>query len=113
MNDSRGHEAGDLVLQTVSRTLAGGLRPWDVVGRWGGEEFLVIPNENLLRGVAERRRALVEATNVRAADWSIEVTASLGATLFRPTDTCQTVTHRADQLMYESKAAGRNRVTVG
>ncbi len=117
VNDGYGHQAGDRVLKTVSRTIANGLRSFDFLGRWGGEEFVAVishaDGEKLLR-VAERCLSLIRGTAVRLdGDRELSVTISVGATLARPGDTVESLLERADMLMYSSKAAGRDRVTVG
>jgi diguanylate cyclase (GGDEF)-like protein len=115
VNDTCGHDAGDRVLLAVSRTLVGSLRPTDFIGRWGGEEFVVFvtdANAELLQRIAERCRMLIGATSVPLTDReSIQVTASMGATLLLPADSSQSAIARADKLMYESKTGGRNRIT--
>ncbi|MGE5235033.1 MAG: diguanylate cyclase [Acidobacteriota bacterium] len=115
VNDRHGHEAGDRALKTVAATLAKSARSFDLIGRWGGEEFLaVVANVDLgaLAALAERFRALVEASRVNAAGVTLPITVSVGATLARRTDTVGHLVDRADALMYRSKTAGRNRVTV-
>lgn len=116
VNDSWGHAAGDLVLQAASRTLVHTLRPTDVVGRWGGEEFLVIlmnANFSLLERIAERCRMLIARTGVPMESKHVHITVSIGATLLLGSDSSQSAVSRADELMYRSKSSGRNRVTVG
>jgi diguanylate cyclase (GGDEF)-like protein/PAS domain S-box-containing protein len=115
VNDSYGHQTGDLVLKMVAQTLLKNCRSFDLVGRWGGEEFLCVVT-NLagpapLSTIAERLRALVESSWINLADRSIQVTISLGVTLARLQDTPETLIQRADHLMYRSKAAGRNCIT--
>jgi diguanylate cyclase (GGDEF)-like protein/PAS domain S-box-containing protein len=115
VNDRYGHDVGDAVLRTVSKTLTNGLRPGDVGGRWGGEEFLVIVldvSTTQLASLAERCRTLLAKSSTQADSSRIQVTASIGATLIRATDTQVSVVSRADELMYRSKSLGRNRVTV-
>lgn len=115
VNDHYGHDLGDVVLRTVSRTLSGGLRPGDFVGRWGGEEFLAIVldvSTDELTSLAERSRTLLAQSSTQANSSRIQVTASIGATMLRATDTQASVVSRADELMYRSKSLGRNRVTV-
>ncbi|GAG00076.1 unnamed protein product, partial [marine sediment metagenome] len=115
VNDSHGHDAGDAVLKTVARTLLESSRGFDILGRWGGEEFLgLVQNvdEDHLGVVSERLRALVAASSVRHGDAEIRVTVSIGATLARTDDTPERLVKRADSVMYESKRAGRNRVTL-
>jgi diguanylate cyclase (GGDEF)-like protein/PAS domain S-box-containing protein len=116
INDSHGHEAGDLILKAVAQTLARSVRAFDVVGRWGGEEFvLVLRNidEANLRLLAEKLRAVVAKCFVTLATAQVGVTVSIGATLLALDDTVQGAVSRADRLMYESKEAGGNRVTLG
>jgi diguanylate cyclase (GGDEF)-like protein/PAS domain S-box-containing protein len=119
VNDEHGHEAGDRVLAMVAATLARGVRPSDVAARWGGEEFvLLLPNADPvgIAQCAERCRALIDRSGLRGHtpdDTEISVTASFGATFVATSDTVETVVARADALMYRSKAAGRNRVTLG
>jgi diguanylate cyclase (GGDEF)-like protein/PAS domain S-box-containing protein len=114
VNDQHGHDVGDLALRTVARTLAANARSFDLVGRWGGEEFLVAlvnVNGDRITALAERFRALVGASGVPTENGSVRITVSIGATLARPGDRVDTLVRRADELMYESKKAGRNRVT--
>jgi diguanylate cyclase (GGDEF)-like protein/PAS domain S-box-containing protein len=115
VNDTFGHQAGDLALQMVAQTLLKNCRSFDLVGRWGGEEFLcVLSNlEDAQQAVviAERMRTLVENSWVSLADCSFHVSISLGVTLARIQDSPETLIQRADQLMYQSKAAGRNCIT--
>ena len=114
-NDRHGHDKGDLVLKTVADTLRGAARSFDLIGRWGGEEFLgLIRNVDQaeLARVAERCRVLVEQTAVSLPDGPGRVTISIGGTLARPKDTPASLVKRADEMMYRSKASGRNRVTL-
>jgi diguanylate cyclase (GGDEF)-like protein/PAS domain S-box-containing protein len=115
VNDTYGHDLGDAVLRTVSRTLFNSLRPGDFIGRWGGEEFLAIAvdvSASQLAPLADRCRTLLARSPTQAGSSRIQVTASIGATLVRATDTPSSVVSRADKLMYRSKSLGRNRVTV-
>jgi diguanylate cyclase (GGDEF)-like protein/PAS domain S-box-containing protein len=116
VNDRYGHQVGDETLRAVSRSLSQSLRPGDVLGRWGGEEFVLVVRdvglETLVR-ICDRCRVLIAGTAIPFGDELIHVTASFGATLLRGDD-CETVAvQRADELMYQSKAAGRNRFTIG
>lgn len=116
INDAYGHETGDKVLQTVARTLRAATRPFDLVGRWGGEEFLgVIRNIQLdqLIEIGERLRQLVRASSVPSHRQRLRATISIGATLATEGDSRGKLVNRADQLMYTSKQNGRNRLTVG
>jgi diguanylate cyclase (GGDEF)-like protein/PAS domain S-box-containing protein len=116
-NDDFGHDVGDAVLRTAARTLKASTRPYDIVGRWGGEEFVcVIRNvkETLeLLDIANRTRMLINQSTVPAGEKTLSITISVGATLATPADDCESLTKRADSLMYKSKTNGRNQVTVG
>ena len=114
-NDNYGHKTGDQVLLMVANSISQSLRKMDVVARWGGEEFVVIlpgATNVIVHAIAERIRMLIENSFVMAADKKLQVTVSVGATVSRPNDTTESVVQRADELMYSSKAAGRNRVTI-
>jgi diguanylate cyclase (GGDEF)-like protein/PAS domain S-box-containing protein len=116
INDAYGHEAGDEILKAVAQTLAQSVRSFDIVGRWGGEEFVVVVRnitEKNLALLAEKIRALVGKSFVTMAASQVGVTVSIGATTLVPDDTVDNAIARADRLMYKSKAAGRNRVTLG
>jgi diguanylate cyclase (GGDEF)-like protein/PAS domain S-box-containing protein len=115
VNDTHGHETGDHVLRIVAKTLARSLRPFDLSGRWGGEEFLaVILNVDAahLGVVAERVRALIAETRIPLEEDYLSVSVSIGATLARPDDSPEALLNRADQLMYQCKTEGRNRVCL-
>jgi diguanylate cyclase (GGDEF)-like protein/PAS domain S-box-containing protein len=116
-NDTYDHDVGDKVLHMVAATLHHNLRANDVLGRWGGEEFLVIIHDvtslKELRSISEKLRALVESSRLDLADKNLTVTISVGATLLLSSDTPVSLVRRADELMYQSKRAGRNRVSVG
>lgn len=116
VNDTYGHDVGDSLLKSVSATLVQGLRPQDIVGRWGGEEFLVLlPDLDAvsLGDLAERCRALIEQSCTESASTRISVTASVGATMLIHSDDPRSLICRADGLMYESKRSGGNRTTAG
>jgi diguanylate cyclase (GGDEF)-like protein/PAS domain S-box-containing protein len=118
VNDTWGHEAGDEVLRAVASTLSSCLRPTDLVGRWGGEEFLLIlsnmqPSVAELGKIAERCRARIAAGKVPVAQDTIQVSTSLGATLLLSTDSSESALKRADELLYRSKNSGRNQSSIG
>lgn len=115
-NDTYGHAVGDEVLKAVARTFVANSRPFDLFGRWGGEEFIgIIRNipERVVFHQAERMRLLVERNYLVRDGRQLQVTISIGATVVRPGDTIETLVNRADSLLYESKNNGRNRVTSG
>ena len=115
-NDTYGHDVGDQVLKYVANTLLKNSRPFDVMGRWGGEEFVgILRNVGLeqLEELGNRLRMLVESSYIASQDKTLHVTISMGATLMRHDDTLESLIKRADNLLYESKSAGRNRLTLG
>ncbi len=115
-NDTFGHQAGDLALQTISRTLTSTARSYDLYGRWGGEEFVgVIRNVDRqgLLTIGERCRKMVEHTLIDLGSSLQQLTISIGASIVEPGDDIHALIKRADQLMYQSKAAGRNRISIG
>lgn len=116
INDRHGHDVGDKALRMVANTLLNNLRSYDVAGRWGGEEFIVVAlhvNDRQLCAIAEKLRVLVARSFLHMGSTTIELTVSIGATLAERDDTPDGLVKRADRLMYRSKAAGRNCVTVG
>jgi len=110
INDKFGHATGDLVLKQFCAVAQGCIRTTDLLGRWGGEEFLILmPNSGYASAacLAERIRTAVEQHDF--AD-GLHVTASLGLAVCQPTDTWESWLDRADKALYRSKSAGRNRV---
>jgi diguanylate cyclase (GGDEF)-like protein/PAS domain S-box-containing protein len=116
INDSYGHKTGDEVLAMVSKTIGNLLRRQDVICRWGGDEFVAIlynVSEKDFRRVTERIRVFIQGTFVTVGADQLAVTVSVGATLAQPGDNAESILRRADDLMYLSKGAGRNKVTIG
>jgi diguanylate cyclase (GGDEF)-like protein/PAS domain S-box-containing protein len=118
VNDRHGHLVGDEVLRLVAARLAQHMRVTDLLGRFGGEEFICLLGEGDLAAAlytAERLRQIVEAARLETdADGSLRVTISIGLAHARGGDdfTLDGLIERADRALYASKAAGRNRVTV-
>ncbi|MEE8359339.1 MAG: diguanylate cyclase, partial [Candidatus Omnitrophota bacterium] len=115
INDTYNHEIGDRVLKMVSGTLSKNARPFDVFCRWGGEEFLgIIANikDADLFLVAERFRRLIEQSSFTVDGDVINVTVSIGATTGQAYDNSESILKRADMLMYHSKSAGSNRISM-
>jgi diguanylate cyclase (GGDEF)-like protein len=116
VNDRFGHLSGDAVLRWVSHTLETGLRATDFIGRFGGEEFLVVLPETDLEGavrVAEKVRSLVEERTLTSDEGkSIHTTVSIGLRSVEPGEvlTAHELIGGADGSLYRAKAAGRNRV---
>jgi diguanylate cyclase (GGDEF)-like protein/PAS domain S-box-containing protein len=116
LNDRLGHAAGDEALRMVAATLAHNVRSGDEVMRWGGEEFVVVcpgVDVRLLTSLAERLKVLVATSVIIDEHRTLKTTVSIGGTLALPDDDIPTLLARADALMYVSKAAGRDGVTIG
>lgn len=115
VNDAAGHPAGDAVLQVAAERLRDILRAEDVLGRWGGEEFLALLPRTDAAGAqlaAERMRQAVADSPIPLPEGGeIQVTASIGAAAGIG-DRAADLISRADVALYEAKAAGRNRVVV-
>ncbi len=118
VNDCHGHGAGDLVLQSVARTLERCLRPMDTVARYGGEEFAIILPAcqfGFGRMIAERVRRAIEATPVVISpSLSLDITVSVGGAFALQwiRSTAELWTERADAELYRAKSDGRNRVSI-
>jgi two-component system, cell cycle response regulator len=114
VNDTHGHACGDEVLQSVAQRVKGCLRPYDTVGRYGGEEFLVIaPNADGpgTLSLAERIRGVVGSQATLTKGGEVRVTASLGAAVSTggPGSDPQILLRLADEALYRAKEKGRNR----
>ena len=113
INDTFGHSVGDDVLRRLSQVVQNTLREEDHLGRWGGEEFLIIIREtdtaaSLL--LAQRLCSIVSTTPFKLP---LPVTISIGLTSKKTGDTVRHLVERADHGMYLAKKAGKNRVTIG
>lgn len=112
INDNFGHKAGDKVLRTIARTLAGAIRETDFVARYGGEEFAHLMTGSSLADclvVADRLRTVIESTGFHFRERAVTVTASCGLAQFRDGDSTESWFERADRALYRAKQAGRNR----
>lgn len=117
LNDTYGHNLGDKVLRMIAQTLRTNIRETDTMGRWGGEEFLVILHDidvDSLLKIGEKLLNLVRNSHLTLPDKrTLAATISIGGTLVRDNDIVESLVDRADHLMYQSKANGRNRITIG
>ena len=115
VNDTHGHAAGDLVLQSFADTVRRNVRDTDVLARWGGEEFVLLlcdtPAADAVT-LMERLRQAVQAMQVPVpqGDGPITVTVSIGLARHTPADPLAGTLERADRALYAAKAGGRNRV---
>lgn len=113
VNDSRGHAAGDAVLRIIASGIAAVVRPYDSVGRYGGEEFLIVaPGCGMGETweLAERVRVHVAGCSIMAGGANVQVSLSLGIATGEAACDIEKVLQAADAALYQAKNAGRNRV---
>jgi diguanylate cyclase (GGDEF)-like protein/PAS domain S-box-containing protein len=106
INDDYGHVAGDSLLKIIAHTLLDNSRSFDFLGRWGGDEFIIInPNvtKSQLVALAKRNQILIEKSGLRTGSAAIQISISIGITLAHSNDTIGSLVERADQLMYQNK----------
>lgn len=111
INDNYGHQAGDKVLKLFAKLLSTRLREVDFVGRYGGEEFVILLPEtsaDQALGVLDKIRAAVSTTPFRFRNEPVQISASFGIAAFQEQDQVETVFARADKALYEAKRKGRN-----
>lgn len=112
VNDRLGHQAGDEVLRNIADIVRSGVRAADLVGRWGGEEFVVISPETDIGGsltLAEKIRTRLESADLGESG---RRTASFGVTAFEDGDDVESIIARADAGLYAAKQRGRNRIEM-
>ncbi|MBD8527217.1 sensor domain-containing diguanylate cyclase [Pseudomarimonas arenosa] len=112
VNDQHGHQVGDIVLVHLARLLATGVRATDTVGRWGGEEFLIVLPETHLRSAALVAEKLRQSIDQHEFPVIGHITSSFGATELRGDEDIKDLVARADAALYKAKHNGRNRVEV-
>ncbi len=111
VNDTFGHDTGDIVLKMLSNTILETIRQNDTPARYGGEEFIILAQSDSLDSLfafAEKLRSTFEFLYIPAIDSS--VTASFGITMYQEGDDIASLIKRADQAMYRAKSKGKNRV---
>jgi diguanylate cyclase (GGDEF)-like protein len=115
INDKFGHHRGDAVLVTMGALLRQYLRSSDIIGRWGGEEFICViadATRNEMTTMAERIRREVADTRLENGNITLQWTVSIGVALSDTADTVADTLGAADAALYEAKAAGRDRVIM-
>ena len=116
VNDRYGHEAGDRALVELARVRRHGLREYDLCGRWGGEEFLVLlPNTGpeAAQAVMDRLVGEVRAMVIDVGGEALRLTVSIGMSCHQLGETFSETLSRADQALYLAKQDGRDRVALG
>lgn len=115
INDEYGHDKGDAFLKIIARTLLDNSRSFDFLGRWGGDEFIIInPNTTRIQlvAMAKRYQMLIEKSSLKVGSDQIQMSISIGVTLAHANDTIDSIVKRADQLMYQCKTSSRNCIMV-
>ncbi|MFK4785694.1 diguanylate cyclase [Fusobacterium sp. MFO224] len=115
VNDNYGHNVGDEVLKMVAMVFNNACRDNDVIGRWGGEEFIGVfenVNEEKMLQIAEKIRMLVENSEFNSEFGGIKVTISIGISLIEDDENIEELIKRADEGLYLAKNNGRNRVEL-
>jgi len=116
INDTFGHNVGDTILKEMSLTIKQSLRNNDLIGRWGGEEFIAVievEDIQLLTIIAEKLRNIIEHKVFNDFDKpEIHITVSIGGTMYYKGEDNKSIIARADELMYESKNTGRNKSSI-
>lgn len=115
VNDTYGHEAGDEVLVKIAQVMQGELREYDICGRWGGEEFLLLlpatPPADALAVITRLHQSIQELV-VRVGDHNLSVTASIGFAEHAPGAALAHTLKRADDALFQAKRAGRDRIHI-
>lgn len=115
VNDTYGHVVGDAALKTVARCMLENVRPYDLLVRYGGEEFaMLLPDTSLenARTVAERLRARIAGSEIRHNDIIFSITISIGIAPATCDEKLETLIGEADKALYRAKELGRNRVEI-
>lgn len=115
INDTYGHLTGDRVLHDTATRIFAALRHFDIVGRYGGEEFVIVlinTGKEVAFDIAERIRIRVGTTAMKYDDTEIHMTISQGVAQAQADDTVETLIARADEALYQAKDKGRDRVIV-
>jgi len=115
VNDAHGHESGDKALIEIARAIQSGIRDYDICGRWGGEEFMIIMLEIGTADavvVVERVRKAIAGLDLKAGDVLLALSASFGIAERRPGESVADVIKRADAAMFDAKRGGRDRYEV-
>jgi diguanylate cyclase (GGDEF)-like protein/PAS domain S-box-containing protein len=110
VNDSYGHQMGDIVLQQIAQILRDNTRKVDTVGRWGGEEFLIVVPSTSITSAVQFAEIIRSGIANHSFDKISSQTASFGVASYYSDDTLETLTARADKALYRAKSNGRNRV---
>ena len=111
INDAHGHDAGDFILQEIAKLMFNTVRKQDTVGRWGGDEFLLLLPQTTLSGgfkLAENIRNLIMKHTFEFKDVILNITLTFGVSAYEESETIDECLKRSDLALYEGKRTGRN-----
>lgn len=112
VNDNHGHLVGDKILKEISIILSTSTRNVDLVGRWGGEEFIIVSKETNIDGAYVMAEKIRKAVESHTFTLDLPVTISMGISEYKDNESADELIKRADDALYMAKENGRNRVEV-
>ena len=112
INDTYGHYIGDVVLKNISKMLRKNIRKIDKLGRWGGEEFIIILHATTQRRAVQKAEELRKLIEKNIIEEHYKITASIGVTSYREDDSKSSLFARVDDALYRAKEEGRNCVAA-
>ena len=111
VNDTYGHQVGDMILKNLAALLKKCVRVYDVIGRYGGEEFIILLKDSLYQEamqIGERIRSSIENYKFQTPQISLNITVSIGVAQIKPNESIENLINRCDFYLYEAKHQGRN-----
>jgi len=112
VNDTYGHDVGDIVLKFLSQTILHSIRKVDTFGRWGGEEFILVLSHVDIAQAVKKVELIRKKIEESLIDGKYKITISMGVTQFKQDDTNTQLLKRVDDALYEAKESGRNKIVV-
>lgn len=112
INDTYGHHAGDIVLKEFSKLLKNSLRETDVLGRWGGDEFIILVPFASKQSLEILLKNLLDKILDYKFSFVKKLTSSIGATLIKKNDSTESFISRADKALYKAKNEGKNKAEI-
>ena len=110
VNDTHGHQVGDMVLKTMSNAIAKSIREIDIFARYGGEEFILLLPDTKMQGAVNLAQKLRKKIEEVEFDIVKKITCSFGVAQYQTQDSAKDIIRRVDKCLYEAKKKGRNRV---
>lgn len=111
LNDSLGHFVADKLLISFSAVLKQAIRSTDLLGRWGGDEFMVVVPQTSQKSILTVAESIKQSLQNYQFDYDVSMTSSIGVTLFRENDDVESMIQRVDKALYNSKNQGKNKIS--